>query len=186
MVGNFIATLTGNKFIIPMLLFMVMIFGSCSQRPQYSSQPFYNEQGQQVMYVDRGDGTSFLMDYILYSTLFRQGGYNAVNNYYHTNPNQFTNISKYSNYYPKNSNGTLNKTISANTYSSPSRSTNSYSSPSRSSNNYSSPSSSYSSPSRSSYSSPSRSSSSYSSPSRSSSSYSSSSSRSSYSSPSRR
>lgn len=173
------------KKILAILCVILITFSACQQRT-YQAEPFYNDQGQQVMYVQQPNGNYFYMDYLLYMTLMRQGGYNTINNYYVTHQSDFstTSQSRYSTYYPK-VNGKLNKeyytqrknyssytspsrVTTSSSYSSPSRKTyknsSSYSSPSK--NSYSSPSRSYSSPSRS-YSSPSRS---YSSPSRSSSS----------------
>lgn len=154
-----------------------LFLSSCVSKPQSSHEVRWSEdKHDSVVYVNHydnnGNMSSFFVSYLVFHTLFNQGGYGTVHNYYSNHRTELAgNQSQWSSYKPR-----------ANTYSSPSskssssyNSTRSYSSPSRSSS-YSSPSrgsgSSYSSPSRSysspSYSSPSRSSSggSYSSPSR--------------------
>ncbi len=172
-----------KKLTLVFSLLVSIIVLSCKQnKPQSSSELQWSEnQKDSVVYVNHqnGDGSfsNFYMNYILYRSLFGQGGYGAVNNYYQSHPAEFSNKSRYSSYkdrsyFTKREKSNINTPVS---YSSPSRRTSpttttkskSYSSPSRSyssqSRSYSSPSRSYSSPSRS-YSSPSRS---YSSPSRS-------------------
>lgn len=169
-------------------LVSVLFLSSCERQNNHQAQ-WSSDGKDSVVYVEyinsNGSLTSFYMNYMLFNSLFRQGGYGACYSYYNNYPERFVNTSsKYSNYRYDYSNR-LKKS-----YSSPSQSFNnnssgyykkSYSSPNQSSaakSSYSSPSS-YSSSSSSSYkksySSPSSSSSSYkssySSPSRSSSSY---------------
>lgn len=166
-----------KKVTLVFSLLLSIVFLSCKQnKPQSTSEVQWSEnQKDSVVYVNHqnsdGSFSNFYMNYLLYQNLFRSGGYGAVNNYYQSNPSEFSNQSRYSSYKDrsvlKSEKSNINTPVS---YSSPSRSysapteiktkTKSYSYPSRS---YSSPSRSYSSPSRS-YSSPSRS---YSSPSRS-------------------
>ena len=156
--------------------------------PSSDHEVRYSGDGKDsVVYVQNNNGMStsgFFMNYLLFRTLFGNGGYTNVQNYYQNHPTEFNNEKQYSSYRertprittkaPTKTYSSPSRSTTKSNYSSPSRSSgSSYTSPSRSSSSkssYSSPSRSYSSPSRS-YSSPSRS---YSSPSRS------------YSSPSRR
>ena len=160
-----------KKFIIFCLI--ATVFLACKEKQQSSHEVQWSGNAKDsVVYVNHqnqdGSFSNFYMNYLLYSTLFRQGGYSGVNSYYNSHRSEFSNQSRYHNYtnYKKNninsnsvnstpsrilnnSNITPTKCTPSKSYSTPSRS----SSPSRS---YSSPSRSYSSPSRS-YSSPSRS-----------------------------
>ena len=155
------------KNLLFICLLAVTFFSACKKNKQTSHETQWSsDKKDSVVYVNYrqqdGSFSNFYMNYMLYSMLFRQGGYGSVYNYYQQHPSEFSNQSRYSNYRSSSSFSSSNNhnsssyKPSSNSYSSPSRS---YSSPSRS---YSSPSRSYSSPSRS-YSSPSRS---YSSPSR--------------------
>lgn len=168
------------KKVIVLSLLLVITLLSCKQNTQQSTSEvqWSGNQKDSVVYVNHqnndGSFSNFYMNYLIYQTLFRQGGYTSVNNYYRSHPAEFSNQSRYSDYkdrsYFTKPDRTPSYKPSSNSLSSPNRSysapsetkvkSKSYSSPSRS---YSSPSRSYSSPSRS-YSSPSRS---YSSPSRS-------------------
>jgi hypothetical protein len=171
------------------LLLFIAIAGlfACNGDVDTSHEAQWSKDGKDsVVYVrykdDNGNWVNFYMQYLLFNSLFNQGGYNACYNYHRTHemPSYYQN--RYTSYRPRvqktetstghhtpaKSNSSPSRSwssgsSSSGSHSSPSRSSSSpsrsYSSPSRSS---SSPSRSYSSPSRS-YSSPSRS---YSSPSR--------------------
>lgn len=166
-----------KKFIIFCLIATVFLACKKEQKTSHEIQWSGNAKDS-VVYVNHqnqdGSFNDFYMNYLLYSTLFRQGGYSGVNSYYNQHRSEFNNQSKYYNYsgYKRNAKSSnpsrvLNssnityslpsKTITTPSKSTPSRS---YSTPSKSnsspSRSYSSPSRSYSSPSRS-YSSPSRS-----------------------------
>lgn len=164
-----------KKLLLPVIA-LSLFFAACNsnRKPVQSHEVVWNEKGKDsVVYVQvpREDGsfTNFYMNYLLFNSLFRSGGYTSINNYYTGHRHDFADQSRYSGYsrgYSPSYNSHVNSnssnysgSSSNRSYSSPTRSK-SYSTPSRS---YSSPSRSYSSPSRS-YSSPSRS---YSSPSRS-------------------
>jgi hypothetical protein len=149
----------------------------------------YSADGKDsVVYVhyrdDNGRYNDFFMNYLMFQTMFGNGGSSGYTNVYHhyhannTNTAYYPAAHSYTNYKARETENPIisskRSSSSGSNYSSPARVPNpssssgsSYSSPARSKSNYSSPSrssgSSYSSPSRS-YSSPSRS---YSSPSRS-------------------
>lgn len=171
------------KKIILFIFSAILIFTACKQKQTGSDVQWSPDRKDSVVYVNyqRQDGSfsNFYMNYMLYSMLFRQGGYGSVYNYYESHPSEFYNQrSRYSGYrsnsYFTNRNGSSSYSSGTRSYSSPSRSvsspTRSSSSPSRSffgssgssSRSFSSPSRGFSSPSRS-FSSPSRS---FSSPSR--------------------
>lgn len=122
---------------ILLIISTIFLFASCQQRqPQYRTEDFYNDQGQRVVYVQQPDGHSYFLDYLIYSTLFKQGGYNSVNNYYTTNQSSISaNTESYrKTYYPKSSNNQLNKqyyTKKTSSYTTPISSTskNSYTTP---------------------------------------------------------
>jgi hypothetical protein len=179
-----------------LLLSIVGLFACNDESTQSEStsheQRWSSDGKDSVVYVrykdENGSWVNFYMQYLLFNSLFNNGGYNACYNHYRSNPAQYYNYHHYTSYQPRRkeaeppstghnvpakSNSSPSRSNwssssssnSSKSYSSPSRSSSSgsYSSPSRSSGgSYSSPSRSYSSPSRS-YSSPSRS---YSSPSR--------------------
>lgn len=160
-----------KKFFIALSI-GIMLLSSCNTGVQSSHTAEWSPDGKDsvvnVTYVnDNGDQSSFFMNYMLFHTLFNNGGYSNVYRYYQGHPVEFTNYTpaKYSNYSQKYTPKTSSyySSPSRNNYSSKSNGTyippsrdytvpRSYSSPSRS---YSSPSRSYSSPSRS-YSSPGR------------------------------
>lgn len=57
--------------------------------------------GNQMVVCRDNSGTQFLMDYLLFSTLMRSGGYGAVINNYHTYPGRYTyNPAQYRGYRP--------------------------------------------------------------------------------------
>jgi len=156
-------------------LLVVITLAACNMKQPSQHEAQWSQNGKDsVVYVqyrdENGSMTDFYMNYLLFNSLFRSGGYSACYNYHVNHPQ--SRPASYSSYRPRNESGSSSHSASnsssspSRSYSSPSRSSSS-SSPSRSSSSptrsYSSPSRSYSSPSRS-YSSPSRS---YSSPSRS-------------------
>lgn len=150
------------KQLIIICTLAIALFTSCAQRDSYHDTVWSPDKKDSAVYVnyrqEDGSFTRFYMNYMLYSMLFNNGGYNNVYNYYRTNPGLHASQSRYTSY------RSASNFASSYGSSSPSRSrSGSWGSSSGSSRSYSSPSRSYSSPSRS-YSSPSRS---YSSPARS-------------------
>ncbi len=96
---------TFSKVIIIGLLTLLLIFlvsmcwscaGGCNHQaqPNYGvqQQPVYQQQPQpQVVYVQQPDGSSVMMNYLLWRSLMDQGGETNVHNYYnqHRNDDEF-------------------------------------------------------------------------------------------------
>lgn len=92
------------------MILCIMIITSCYQQPQYvavqASQQGVDPQatlgtynGQQVMYITDNRGEQFMMDYILFNSLFNSGGYNSVSTYYYGHANDYGHIYPYSSSY---------------------------------------------------------------------------------------
>lgn len=118
------------------------VFLACEDNRETSHEiQWSSDKKDSIVYVNYrqqdGSFSNFYMNYVLYSMLFKQGGYGSVYNYYQQHPTEFNTQSRYSNYKPYSS--------PSKSYLSPIRHFGSPSSPSR---NYSSPIRSYSSPSR--------------------------------------
>lgn len=76
----------------------------CYQQP-IGGAPYSYMQGPggQQMVVCHDNGTQFMMDYLLFTSLMNRGGYGAVMNNYHTYPSRYGyNPSLYRNYRPFN------------------------------------------------------------------------------------
>lgn len=156
-----------KKIVLVLSLVSLIVF-SCSEEPQkpISSHELRlsgdnKDSVVYVSYVDpNGHQNNFFLNYLMFRTLFANGGYSNCYNYYYSHVRDLPTTNYYSSYKPVqtvSNNSTRSYSSPVRSISSPSRSTSSparsYSSPSRS---YSSPVRSYSSPVRS-YSSPVRS-----------------------------
>lgn len=76
----------------------------CGQQ-QYAQDPPYNyiqsPTGQQMVVVHDNNGSQFLMDYLIFSSLMGRGGYGAVINNYHSYPSRYSTYnSSYSSWKP--------------------------------------------------------------------------------------
>lgn len=74
--------------------------GGCMNQQPYGY--LQSPTGQQMVNCNDGNGGQFLMDLVLFNMLMHQGGYGAVINHYHSNPNGFSryNRSAYGNWRP--------------------------------------------------------------------------------------
>lgn len=74
-----------------MKYFSILLIGffltNCNQPP---TQPYYQppQPQPQVVYVQQPDGTSIMMNYLLWRSLMDQGGQTQVNNYYYQHKNE--------------------------------------------------------------------------------------------------
>lgn len=76
------------------LLGMILLVAACTQQPAppvqvQTVQPgvsFGYVNNQYMAHVVNPDGTTYLMDYLLFTNLMNSGGYNAVSSYYYTHP----------------------------------------------------------------------------------------------------
>lgn len=71
---------------VSLFLFLAIIY-SCEPHPNPSVYPQNQTEDDRVIVVQRDDGSSFLMNYLIWSSLMNQGGVTQVNNYYNTNYN---------------------------------------------------------------------------------------------------
>lgn len=101
---------------------IAVLFTSCGgcMGGGYGGQPYEYMQGpggQQMVACYDNSGTRFMMDYLLFTTLMRSGGYGGVINHYHSNPSRFGTYNRgtYGNY--KSFNGTSYNRNSWGTYS---------------------------------------------------------------------
>jgi hypothetical protein len=88
---------------------ITVLFTSCGgcMGGGYAGQPYEYMQGpggQQMVACYDNSGTRFMMDYLLFTSLMRTGGYGGVINHYHSYPTRFTPYSRaaYGNYRPFN------------------------------------------------------------------------------------
>lgn len=93
-----------KNLLVVLGLFMLTLV-SCQPQPVYvQQQPIqqdidYSQQQYQQVPVTY-NGTSFFMDYLLYTSLMRHGGYGNVYNYYHSHPNDI-HVSRTRRYYSR-------------------------------------------------------------------------------------
>lgn len=93
-----------KKIFYLIALLSIILLSSCGQ-DSYDQQPlnydpqaqYGNYNGNNVVYVRDNRGEQFIMDYILYQSLFNSGGYNSVSNYYYNHPNDYGHIYPYTN-----------------------------------------------------------------------------------------
>lgn len=82
------------------ILFVILLMSMCwscaggcnRQQPNYGyQQPVYQQPQPQVVYVPQPDGSSVMMNYLLWRSLMDQGGVTNVHNYYnqHRNDDEF-------------------------------------------------------------------------------------------------
>jgi len=79
-----------KALIITGLLAVVVLLAVTCNRCLTNQNQAYQQPYQQptVQYVTQPDGTSFMMNYLLYQQLMSQGGQGAVNNYYYSHRNE--------------------------------------------------------------------------------------------------
>lgn len=83
---------------IPSIILVMMVSmciscsNGCNRQPNQvyyqDSQPVYEQSQPSVVYVQQPDGSSVLMNYLLWKSLMDQGGQTRVNNYYYQHRNE--------------------------------------------------------------------------------------------------
>lgn len=91
-----LTTLTKVLLIGGSFMFLILLISTCwscssgCNQPNQNygyQQPVYQQPQPQVVYVQQPDGTSVLMNYLLWRSLMDQGGQSNVHNYYNNNRN---------------------------------------------------------------------------------------------------
>jgi hypothetical protein len=90
-----------------LILVVILFITACQQSNRNETDVRWSENGKDsVVYIQHrnedGSNTNFYMNYLLYRSLFDNGGYGRVNGYYQTHPQEFSQASQslYNNYKP--------------------------------------------------------------------------------------